>query len=176
MIKDGEKKLASSLANANVGMNPGLTQISDVNVGLANESYQQSSQLASNLKSAGQILDAAGKFADVAKEGIKLNDAIKAAEKEQETNSAATDVAESNFLQYVRSRRKAGKLTEKEYIRTVKSYIASTNQSQVAGLDALVVDEWIAGATFVENSLAGLGGKATKVAQVAGDFLGSLWR
>jgi hypothetical protein len=158
------------------------------------ESYSKAGQFADKLKQTGEIVDAAGKFFDVAKEAVKLNDAIKAAENEQATNSAATDVAEGSTLQYLFSLRKAGRLTEQEYLSQVRSYIAATNQTQTAGVTALVVDEWIAGAKFTQNSLVSLAssgvtkgkyaGKklisgastvAAKGVAAIGTYIGSLW-
>ncbi len=133
--------------------NPATTIVTD---GAAFGSYNTASQYANGLKQTGEFVDALGKFADVAKEGIKLNDSIIAAQKEQATNASATDLAEASFLKDLRSLYKAGKLSGKDYIAQARAYISATNETRTAGLSALVIDEWIAGAKFTQNCLVSL--------------------
>jgi RHS repeat-associated protein len=179
IFQQAEDALEKSIVNTVVN-NPGATIFVEDGTQFAN--FAQANQLASGLKGAGQALDAAGKFVDVLKEGIKLNDAIIAAQKEQATNAAATDVAEAAFLKDLRSLYKAGKIDGKTYIAQARAYVASTYQTQSAGIAAMTIDEWIAGAKFVQNSLISLassgysGGKgAVKAGAAALSGAGAKW-
>jgi RHS repeat-associated protein len=189
LINSATKQLGTNLS-ALGSTNPGATIVTE---GSQFAAYNQATQFANGLKQAGAVVDAAGKFVDVFKEGVKLNDSIIAAQKTEATNSAATDVAEASFLKEIWSLRKAGKISSKEYLTQARAYIAATNESRNAGLSVLVIDEWIAGAKFTQNSLVSLassgvtkGKFATKKfisaltgmgkgTAVLGTWVGSLW-
>lgn len=168
LTKAAENKFKDAV-DGNV--NPGATAYTK-----AKSEYIKSKQFANNLKKAADVADAAGKGVDLVKDAIKLNEDIKAAQNEEETNSAATDIVEAQNIQYLWSLKKAGKLTGKEYVTQVRAIQEANRESKEAGLTVLVIDEWIAGLKFTQNSLTNLASSGVSKGKGAGkkifEFLG----
>lgn len=167
----------SSLADA-AKLVPDTSQALTGNEGVGDlvQTYEQTSSLANKFKAAGKVADAAGKFLDVAKGAIKLNESIKQAQQEYDTNSNATNIGEGGALAALRKLYLQGKLTRDQYYGMVRSIHAATAEQENAQVSALVYDELTAGAVFLEDSLASLGGKSAKAAKVVFDWLGSaIW-
>ncbi len=146
-------------------------------VGELVQKSEAASNLAGKLKTGGQILDGAGKLLDVAKEGVKLYTAIQGAEQEQATLSNATNIGEAAALKALYKLKVQGKFDNnpKEYYRLVNQLLAGTGAQQDGALSGMVIDELTASAVFVENSLAGVAGKAGKAAKLGFEWLGSFW-